>query len=108
MARRKQEIRSEDADVQAVLDVLGGYTASHSRAKLAAYRQNSASIRIRIIDPDFAASDRAIRHDVIWELLKQLDEDIQSQITVLLLLTPEETKKSIGNLDFENPVPSRL
>ena len=107
MARRKKE-RVIDAEVSAILEALETYRASHPSAKIDSYRQNSASIRIRIIDADFQKLDRAVRHDLIWEILEQLPEDIQSQVTVLLLLTPAETKKSIANLDFENPIPSRL
>jgi stress-induced morphogen len=107
MARRKKE-KVIDADVLAILEGLEAYRASHPSAKIDSYRQNSASIRIRIIDPDFKKMDRARRHDLIWDFLEQLPEDTQSQITILLLLTPEETKKSIANMDFENPIPSRL
>jgi stress-induced morphogen len=107
MARRKKE-KVIDSDVLEVLNALEPYRTSHPRAKIDSYRQNSASIRIRIIDPDFQTMDRAIRHDLIWEFLEKSPEDIQSQITILLLLTPEETGKSIANMDFENPIPSRL
>jgi hypothetical protein len=37
-----------------------------------------------------------------------LPEEVVAEITVLLLLTPDEAKKSVGNVDFENPIPSRL
>jgi hypothetical protein len=100
--------RQPDDDVRAVLDVLNKYKASHPDSKVKSYRQNSASIRIRIIDPRFAGSDRATRHDLIWKLLESLDPRVQSQITVLLLLTPDETKSSLTNMDFEDPIPSRL
>ena len=97
-----------DAEVREVLKVLGSYESLHPNAKVKSYRQNSQSIRIRIIDPDFRKLDKALRHDHIWEILEKLPEDIQSQITVLLLLSPEETQTSFANMDFENPIPSRL
>ncbi len=103
-----EQLISDDPDVIAILDVLVPYRQSHPRAEIASYRQNSGSIRIRIIDPDFRGLDKALRHDQIWKILSELPEDTQTQITVLLLLTPEETKKSIANMDFENPIPSRL
>jgi stress-induced morphogen len=108
MSQRRTE-RPSDADVLAILDVLkSAYQTAHPQSEVRSYRQNSASIRIRIIDPDFKKLDRARRHDLIWDILEQLPEDTQSQVTILLLLTPEETKKSIANMDFENPIPSRL
>jgi hypothetical protein len=97
-----------DPDVLAILEALGPYKASHPRSKIDAYRYNSASIRIRIIDPDFQKMDRAIRHDLIWELLEGLTEDTASQVTLLLLLTPSEVKRSLANMDFEDPIPSNL
>jgi stress-induced morphogen len=97
-----------DAEVQAIYEVLKRHERSHPKAQIRSYRQNSGSIRIRVIDPDFEKLDKALRHDQIWELLEQLPEDIQSQITVVLLLTPEEAKTSFANMDFENPIPSRL
>jgi hypothetical protein len=100
--------RPPDDDVQAVLALLNEYKASHPGSKVKSYRQNSASIRIRIIDPGFAGEDRATRDDLIWKILEGLPERIQSQITVLLLLTPEETKTSFANMDFEKPIPSGL
>jgi stress-induced morphogen len=94
--------------VQRVLDVLRTYKDDHPLAEIDAYRQNSASIRIRVIDPDFQGMDRVARHDTIWKILELLPEDIVSQITVLLPLTPDEREASFANMDFENPIPSRL
>ena len=47
--------------------------------------------------------DRPISH-----LLGQLPEMVESQITLLLLLTPEEQKMSLANFEFEHPVPSSI
>ncbi len=98
----------ENAEVREIKQALSSYSRLHPNAKVDAYRQNSGSIRVRIIDPDFRKLDKAVRHDQIWEVLDPLSEDILSQITVLLLLTPEEVKTSFANMDFENPIPSRL
>jgi stress-induced morphogen len=97
-----------DGSVTRVLDTLARYEAAHPRAEIEVYRRNSASVRIRIIDPDFAGMDRAARHNHVWDLLDELPEDVQSQISVLLLLTPEETGKSLANQDFDHPIPSQL
>jgi hypothetical protein len=73
-----------------------------------AYRQNPFSLRARIIDPDFAGVGLAERHDAVWRLLEGLPEESQSQMSVLLLLTPEETAQSMANLEFDHPTPSDL
>ena len=107
MARLKDS-QTTDPDVLAILNVLESHKALHPRSKIDAYRYNSASIRIRVVDSDFQKMDRSIRHDQIWGLLGRLPEDIQSQITLLLLLTPRAVKTSLANLEFEDPMPSRL
>ena len=95
-------------DIPAITEALKDYQRSQPEARIRSYREDSASIRIRIIDPSFRGLDRAQRHDLIWAILESLPEDTLSEIAILLLLTPEETRKSIANMDFENPIPSRL
>ena len=97
-----------DPDVQSLLDVFGVYEKDHPSADIEVYRQSTSSIRIRVIDPDFKGMDMAERDDAIWKFLEQAPEDVQSQITFLLLLRPQETKKSFANMEFEDPVPSHL
>ena len=38
----------------------------------------------------------------------ELPEETQSDVTILLLLAPEEAGRSLMNLEFENPSPSRV
>jgi hypothetical protein len=97
-----------DEDVQAVLDVLQAYKADHPKAKIEAYRRNNVSIRIRIVDPSFARMDLVERDNQVWQYIERLSEDVQSQITMLVLVTPAETKTSLANLEYEHPSPSLL
>lgn len=105
MATRNQK---SDQHVQRILAVLDRYAAEHPRARGTVYRYNSASIRIRILDPGFTNKSIPEREDMVWSLLETLPEATRSQITVLLLLTPEEAKKSLLSLEFDDPSPSRL
>lgn len=73
-----------------------------------AYRYNSASIRVRIIDDRFANTSKTERERMVNPILAELPEEIQSDITILLLLAPQETSTSMMNLEFEHPTPSRL
>jgi hypothetical protein len=91
-----------------VLDILARYDHQHPNAKIDAYRQNSASIRLRIVDPEFESLDRVQREELIWDILGGLPEAIRSQITLLLLLTPKEASCSFANFEFDNPLPSTL
>lgn len=77
-----------------------------------AYRYNSASIRVRVIDPEFEGKSREERYDLVEPLLKQLPADIQADIMNLVILAPNETgppsRSSAANVEFEDPSPSVL
>ena len=51
-------------------------------AQIDLYRQNKVSVRVRIIDPDFASQDRIERHKYVWKYLDSLDDESLSDITV--------------------------
>ena len=97
-----------DVQVQQVLRVLDQYKGDHPNAQIDVRRQNSVSIRIRIIDPDFGGLDRVDREPAVWRVLKTLPEEVFTNITMLLLLAPDETERSLANQEFEDPIPSRL
>jgi stress-induced morphogen len=77
-----------------------------------AYRYNSASIRVRIIDDAFRGKTDIERERMVDPILERLPEDLESDITLLLTLTDDETKTFnrhyLTNLEFENPRPSGL
>ena len=72
--------------------------------KVDVYRSNNVSIRIRIIDRDFAGMDAVERDATIWNFLDELPDEVVSEITLLLLYTPSEAEKSFANMEFENPI----
>lgn len=100
--------KARDADLDRLAGALARYKTDHPTARITAYRQGSVSLRARIIDPDFAGVDRGQRHEAVWRLIEGLPEDVQSQLSVLLLLTPEEAERSFANVDFDHPIPSDL
>ena len=75
-----------------------------------AYRYNSASIRIRIIDSRFKRLTRGKRYDIVEPVLEELDENTQADIMNIVLLYPGETSgsflASMSNAEFENPLDS--
>ena len=95
-----------DPILEEIAAVLQSFQNDHPKAKIAIYRQNPASVRVRIIDPIFSKMSRAERNDYGWTYLDRLSEDAQADISLLLLLTPSEVKKDFANIEFENPVPS--
>jgi hypothetical protein len=66
------------------------------------------SIRVRIVDPDFEGVSKSDRHDLVWEFVKRLPEEQQSEISVLLLLAPGELADSFANQEFDHPIPSKI
>ena len=41
-------------------------------------------------------------------MLAKLPDDVVAEISLLLLLTPKEARKSMANVEFDDPIPSEL
>jgi hypothetical protein len=79
---------------------------AHGFKKVHAYRYNSASIRLRVIDPRFEGKSHSKRFEMAEKIIAHLPEDLQSEILFLALLTPAEARESTMNEEFENPSPT--
>ena len=97
-----------DSVIDGLIEALRKYEQKHPRAEIDLYRQNRVSVRVRIIDPDFAGRGKPDRHDDVWRYLDTLADETVADISTLILLTPEETATSFANLEFDDPVPSML
>lgn len=98
-----------DSDTEAVEELLREkYASAHPQAQVTVYRYNPVSIRIRVIDPDFHDLSRADREDIVWKILEKLPEEVVSDISVCLLITPDEKADSLMNFEFDHPSPSIL
>jgi hypothetical protein len=77
-----------------------------------AYRFNSASIRIRIIDARFEGKSIEEREAMVWHLLDRLPEKTREDVMLLLTLAPSEqecfNRHSLVNLEFEKPLLSQF
>jgi hypothetical protein len=104
----KTRTKRPDKYLRQIIKVLEQYNSAHPQARIEIYRHNTASVRIRIIDPDFKARNWVQREEEIWPLLEKLPEDVVSDIGLLLLFTPEEASKSLASMEFDEPIPSRL
>ena len=83
--------------------------------KVDAYRYNSASIRVRVIDSRFEGLAPEKRDAMVEPLLEQLPERTQADIMTLLTLAPSETlqtpktfRQFVKNTEFDDPSPSML
>lgn len=107
MARRNGS--KDDHAVRHIEETLKrDYGSAHPKARIEVKRYNSVSVRVRIIDADFSGLSRAERDTLIWEILESLPEETRSEVSLLLLFTPQEAKTSLMNLEFDDPIPSSL
>jgi hypothetical protein len=80
-----------------------------------AYRYNSASIRVRVIDPRFEGLSHADRDAMVEPCLDTLPERTQADIITLFTFAPSELEQSTGairelflNTEFERETRSLL
>jgi hypothetical protein len=99
---------ASDPVIDEIIEALKRYEADHPGSQIDLYRQDPVSVRIRIIDSDLAGLNKIDRNKLVWAYLDKISEETQSDISTLILLTPEETKKSFANFEFNDPVPSIL
>jgi hypothetical protein len=77
-----------------------------------AYRYNSASIRVRVIDSRFKGKSVEERDGMVEPLIDSLPMNLQADIVNLLTLDEDESAESsrewLANQEFENPSQSML
>ena len=93
---------ASDRIIEQIIEALRPYEAQHPRAEIDLYRHTPISVRVRIIDPDFAKRGRVERHESIWRCFDPLGDDIVGQIRSLVLITPREAARSGSNFQFED------
>ena len=98
------------ADTRTVEDLLRQYFKQAD-----SYRYNSASIRVRVIDPRFEGMPRDKRDAMVEQHLDTLPPEIQRDIVTLftfapsdLLRTPTTFREYMLNTEFDDPSPSML
>jgi hypothetical protein len=84
------------------------YDDVHPKANIELDRRNNVSVHIRIIDPEFGGKSLAEREEEVWPLFEVLSEDAVADVTMLLLITPEEQGESLANFVFEHPTKSMI
>ena len=79
------------------------------------YRYNSASIRVRVIDPQFKGMTREKRDAMVEQYLDKLPPEIQRDIVTLFTFAPSELERTpttfreyMLNTEFDDPSPSML
>ncbi len=103
-AKRTDETRHVEATLKAA-----GFD------KVDAYRYNSASLRVRVVDQRFEGLSTEKRDALVEPILDQLPERTQADIVTLLTFAPSEfqptakpSREQLLNAEFEEPSPSAL
>ncbi len=102
----KLRTNKPDLVLKQIIGALEKYAKNHPRARIEAYRHNNVSVRIRVVDPDFKGVGRADREDDLWKLLNDLPEEVVAEISLLIMVTPAEAKKSFASMEFDDPLPT--
>lgn len=83
--------------------------------KVDAYRYNSASIRVRVVDTRFEGQSAEKRDATVEPYLDQLPERTQADIVNLFTFAPSELQRTtkalkefLKNTEFDDPSPSML
>jgi stress-induced morphogen len=83
--------------------------------KADSYRYNSASIRVRVVDPQFEGMPREKRDAMVEPIIDQLPAETQRDIVTLLTFAPSEldqtpatSREFMLNCEFDDPTPSML
>jgi len=97
-----------DEGIDRIIGALRIYEADHPGARIDLYRHDPASVRVRIINPEFAGRSKIDRSHEVGRYLDALSADDEADISTLILLAPEEAGTSLANIEFEDPVPSIL
>ena len=97
-----------DDKLHAVVAELERFQADHPASAIDAYRYGRYTVRVRIVSPAFQGMTRGDRVQLVWPYFDPLDEETLSDVSTLLLLTPDEKATSIASLEFDNPQPPVL
>jgi stress-induced morphogen len=107
MARKQPKQTAETKKIEKVL--LEHFPDHAPEYPPSAYSYLPHAIRVRVVSHRFGGMSRGQRADIVYPILRQnLPEDTWLDITMVLLLAPDEVEESLGNREFEYPSPLRL
>ena len=104
----KYRTKRPDTVMKQIGKSLKPYNDAHPTANIELDRWSNVSVRIRIIDQDFRGKSRSDREMEIWPLFDVLSEDAVADVSMLLLITPEEKDESLASFEFDHPTKSMI
>lgn len=93
-----------DDGLRQVQSVFEEFIKRHRFASVEFYRAHPMSIRVRIVDPYFRKMSYFDRVHLIWDELRKLPNEIQQDVSLLVLLLPYEVERSEAYREFERPL----
>jgi ribosome maturation factor RimP len=100
--------KKKDQATKRVQALAEGWLKNHGfeRARVEVYRRMPGrSIRVRVVDRQFSGKLLEDRARMTEGFLVGLPEEIDQEITLVLLLSPDELKKNLMNVEFDHPSP---
>jgi hypothetical protein len=94
----------QDDDLQLIASALDRYVADNPGATAELYRRGTYLVRVRVVDSRFARMGHDQRHQAVYSYLDQLPDEVASQVTYLVAITPGE-RQAGSSLEFDNPFP---
>jgi stress-induced morphogen len=95
-------------DDRLTTEVRTAFEEAFGKKNTRVYRYNPASIRVRVIDKRFHGLSLVERERLAWPTIENLSPDSRQDLTVVLLLSPDEAGRSLMSLEFDQPVKSML
>ena len=100
---------SSDPGLEQYKSALERYLAEHPTAKESElYRHGRYSVRVRVVDPEFEGMNKKDRQNRVWPYLVSLPEETLSDLSFLVLVSPEEKSKQLSSIEFDDPIPATL
>jgi len=91
MPKTKAVRKKQDHSTAAIFEAIqAGFPETSDSPEDSVYRYNPVSIRVLIVDSRFEGKSEAAREAIVKRALKDLPRDIWREISLLIMITPEE------------------
>src|SRR5437660_7590778 len=96
---------ARDTTLKGLVEALEGFQKDYPRARIDLYRHAPFTVYVRVIDGVFKGKDFIKRIKLVFDYFQNVPDEIVSDVSNVLCLTPSEVKDSIENNEFEDPEP---
>jgi len=95
-----------DEGLEQIIKALEPFALQHPRAEIDLYRHGKYRVRLRIVDLVFSRMTKSDRYLLIKPCLDSIDEEVLSDMIVIVMITPQERSESFSSMESDDPVPA--